>query len=80
MSVTKRFTVPYSNLNNSKVTAIDWWLVSHLSGCLMAFCPKILGGDRDLSIIILLKNECSFTGSVMLGDGDTLPLQHGEEF
>ena len=38
---------------------------SHLSGCLMAFCPKILGGGGDLRIIVLLKNECSFSGGDM---------------
>ena len=41
-------------------------LVAHyLSGCLMAFCPKILGGGGDLRIIIFLKNECSFSGGDM---------------
>ena len=28
----------------------------------MAFCPQILGGGGDLRIIVLLKNECSFSG------------------
>ena len=36
----------------------------------MAFCPKILGGGRDLRIVILLKNEYSFSGGDMWGDGD----------
>ena len=36
-----------------------------ISGCLMAFCLKILGGGGDLQIIILLKNECSFSGGDM---------------
>ena len=45
----------------------------------MAFCPKILGGGRDLRIIILLKNECSFSGGDMWGDGDTQSLQDGKK-
>ena len=35
----------------------------------MAFCFKILGGGGDLQIIILLKNECSFSGGHMWGGG-----------
>ena len=45
----------------------------------MAFCPKILGGGGDLQIIILLKNECSFSGGDMWGGGDTQPLQDSKE-
>ena len=45
--------------------------------CLMAFCPKILGGGGDLWIIVLLKNESSFSGGDMWGGGDTQPLQDG---
>ena len=45
----------------------------------MAFCPKILGGGGDLQIIVLLKNECSFSGGDMWGDGDTQPLQDGKK-
>ena len=45
----------------------------------MAFCPKILGGGGDLWIIILLKNECSFSGGDMWGGGDTQPLQDGKK-
>ena len=45
----------------------------------MAFCPKILGGGRDLRIIILLKNKCSFSGGDMWGGGDTQPLQDGKK-
>ena len=30
---------------------------------LMAFYPKILGGDRDLRIVFLLENEWSFSGA-----------------
>ena len=45
----------------------------------MAFCPKILGGGGDLQIIILLKNECSFSGGDMWGGGDTQPLQDGKK-
>ena len=45
----------------------------------MAFCPKILGGGGDLWIIILLKNECSFSGGDMWDGGDTLPLQDGKK-
>ena len=41
----------------------------------MAFCLKILGGGRDLQIIILLKNKSSFSGDDMWGGGDTQPLQ-----
>ena len=41
----------------------------------MAFCPKVLGGGGDLRIIVLLKNECSFSGGDMWGGGDTQPLQ-----
>ena len=45
----------------------------------MAFRPKIFGGGRDLQIIILLKNECSFSGGDMWGDGDTQSLQDGKK-
>ena len=45
----------------------------------MAFCPKILGGGGDLRIIVLLKNECSFSGGDMWGGGDTQPLQDGKK-
>ena len=45
----------------------------------MAFCPKILGGGGDLRIIILLKNECSFSGGDMRGGEDTQPLQDGKQ-
>ena len=45
----------------------------------MAFCPKILGGGGDLRIIVLLKNECSFSGGDMSGGGDTQPLQDGKK-
>ena len=45
----------------------------------MAFCPKILGGGGDLQIIILLKNECSLSGSDMWVGGDTQPLQDGKK-
>ena len=45
----------------------------------MAFCPKILGGGGDLSIINLLENKCSFSGGVMLGGGDIQPLQDGKK-
>ena len=45
----------------------------------MAFRPKILGGGRDLWIVILLKNECSFSGGDMWGDGDTQSLQDGKK-
>ena len=40
----------------------------------MAFYPQILGGGGDLQIIILLKNECSFSGGDMWGGWDTQPL------
>ena len=33
---------------------------SHLSGCFLAFCPKILGGGGELRIVLL-----SFAGSVV---------------
>ena len=45
----------------------------------MAFCLKILGGGGDLRMIVLLKNECSFSGGDMLGGGDTQPLQDGKK-
>ena len=45
----------------------------------MAFCPKILGGAGDLRIIILLKNEWSFSGGDMWGGGDTQKLQDGKK-
>ena len=45
----------------------------------MGFCPKILGGGGDLRIIVLLKNECSFSGGDMWGGGDTQPLQDGKK-
>ena len=45
----------------------------------MAFCPKILGGGGDLWIIILLKNECNFSGGDMWDGGDTQPLQDGKK-
>ena len=45
----------------------------------MAFCPKILGGGGDLRIIVLLKNECSFSGDDMWGGGDTQPLHDGKK-
>ena len=45
----------------------------------MAFCPKILGGGGDLRIIVLLKNECSFSGGDMWGGGDPQPLQDGKK-
>ena len=45
----------------------------------MAFCPKILGGGKDLQIIILLKNKYSFSGGNMWGSGDTQPLQDGKK-
>ena len=45
----------------------------------MAFCPKILGGGGDLRIIILLKNECSFSDAAMWGGGDTQALQDGKK-
>ena len=45
----------------------------------MAFCTKILEGGGDLQIIILLKNECSFSGGDMWGGGDTQPLQDGKK-
>ena len=45
----------------------------------MAFCPKILGGGRDLQIINLLKKECSFSGGDMWGGGNTQPLQDGKK-
>ena len=34
----------------------------------LAFCPNILGGGRDLRMMFLLINECSFSG----GDTQTL--------
>ena len=52
---------------------------SHLSGCLMSFCSKILGGGGDLWIIILLKNECSFSDGDMQGGGGTQPLKDGKK-
>ena len=52
---------------------------SHLSGCLMAFGPKILGGGEDLRIIILLKNECSISDGDVWGGGYTQPLQDGKK-
>ena len=64
---TKRKTFPFKL--RSSVTR------SHLSGCLMSFCSKILGGGGDLWIIILLKNECSFSGGDMWGGGGTQPLK-----
>ena len=45
----------------------------------MAFWPQILGGGWDLQIIILLKNECSFSGGDIWGGGDTQPLQDGKK-
>ena len=45
----------------------------------MAFCSKILGFDGYLWIIILLKNECSFSGADMWGGGDTQALQDGKK-
>ena len=45
----------------------------------MAFWPKMLGGGGDLRIIILLKNECSFSGGDMWGGGETQPLQDGKK-
>ena len=39
---------------------------SHLNGYLMVFCPKILGGGRDLQIIFLHENACSFSGGYNL--------------
>ena len=45
----------------------------------MAFCLKILGGGRDLQIMILLINECSFSGGDMWGGGDTQPLKDGKK-
>ena len=35
----------------------------HFSGCFWFFCPKILGGGRDLPIVVLLEKECSFSGA-----------------
>ena len=46
----------------------------------MAFWPKILGSGGDPWIIILLKNECSFSGGDMWGGGDTQPLQEGKKY
>ena len=45
----------------------------------MAFYPKILGGGGDLWIIILLRNECNFSGGIMSGVGDTQPLQDAKK-
>ena len=45
----------------------------------MVFCPKSLGVGRDLRIIILLKDECSFSGADMWGGADTQVLQDGKK-
>ena len=29
---------------------------------LLAFCPKILGGDIDLQVMVLFRNECGLSG------------------
>ena len=43
-----------------------WWL-------LLAFCSKILGGGRDLHIVILLKKKCTLIGTdIVSGDTETL--------
>ena len=47
---------------------VAWWL----------FSPKVLGGSRDLWIVIMLKKEYSFGGGDMWGGGDTQPLQDGK--
>ena len=44
---------------------------------IQAFWPKILGGDRDQRIVILLENECSLSGMDnhrWIGGGDTQTL------
>ena len=40
----------------------------------------MLGGGGDLWIIILLKNENSFSGADMWGGHDTQPLQDGKKY
>ena len=47
---------------------------------MVAFYPKILGDVGDLQIIILHKNECSFSGGDMWGGANTQPLQDGKNF
>ena len=32
------------------------------SWLLLAFCPKIFGGDGDLRTMVLLENECCLSG------------------
>ena len=46
---------------------INWWLIR--------VTLVVLGAGGDLRIIILLKNECSSSGSDMRAGGDTQPLQ-----
>ena len=59
----------YGNLFN-------WWLVRvTLVVAWRLFTPQILGGGRDLQIVILLKKEYNFSGGDMWGGEDTQPLQ-----
>ena len=53
---------------------IGGWLESPY-WLLLAFCPKILGGGRDLRIAILLNNECSLSHD----GGDTQTLLVGKK-
>ena len=43
------------------------WLFRVTLVVLLEFCPKILGGGRDLQIMVLLKKECSFSGADSMG-------------
>ena len=44
---------------------------------LLAFCPKILGGGRDLRIVVLLEKECTFSDADNVRGGDTQILLDG---
>ena len=52
-----------------------WWLIRVTLVVAWWLSSQNFGSGRDLQIIILLKNECSFSGVDMWSGRDTQPLQ-----
>ena len=77
--------VKYQEMTNlTLVTRWGWFLFLFIGGSLgspqwlvLAFCPTILGGGGDLSIVVLLKKKYSFSGADNVKCEDTQTLLDG---
>ena len=59
--------VVIGHLSKTKLNELFYWLLIRVTLVVaFGFCPKILGGGRDLQIILLSFYECRFD------DGDTM--------